>query len=114
MRRVLGEECMDEWCSAEGLPSPLGVTWIEKEEAFNFALYSKHATDVTLLLYSCSENLTITRPSSSGTKSLPSPNMECPSLGHQNAQCVNLMAQRIDLQDLACATRALRLQSVNC
>jgi isoamylase len=46
---------MDEWCSAEGSPSPLGMTWIEKEEAFNFALYSKYATEVTLLLYSSNE-----------------------------------------------------------
>jgi len=46
---------MDEWYSTEGSPSPLGVTWIEKEEAFNFALYSKYATDVTLLLYSSNE-----------------------------------------------------------
>ncbi len=46
---------MDEWYSTEGSPSPLGVTWIEKEEAFNFALYSKNATEVTLLLYSSNE-----------------------------------------------------------
>lgn len=36
---------------AEGAPHPLGVTWIEKEQAYNFALYSKHAERVTLLLY---------------------------------------------------------------
>ena len=36
----------------EGSPSPLGVTWVEDEAAYNFALYSKHATAVTLLLYS--------------------------------------------------------------
>ena len=46
---------MDEWYSTEGSPSPLGVTWIAKEEAFNFALYSKYATEVTLLLYSSTE-----------------------------------------------------------
>jgi len=46
---------MDEWYSTEGSPSPLGVTWIEKEKAFNFALYSKNATEVTLLLYSSNE-----------------------------------------------------------
>ena len=55
MRRVFDEECMDEWYSTEGSPSPLGVTWIEKEKAFNFALYSKYATEVTLLLYSSNE-----------------------------------------------------------
>jgi glycogen operon protein len=46
---------MDEWYSAEGSPAPLGATWIEEEQAFNFALYSKHATEVTLLLYSSTE-----------------------------------------------------------
>jgi glycogen operon protein len=40
------------WYSQEGTASPLGVTWIAEDEAFNFALYSKHATEVTLLLYS--------------------------------------------------------------
>ena len=32
-------------------PFPLGTTWIPEENAFNFALYSKHATAVTLLLF---------------------------------------------------------------
>jgi isoamylase len=36
---------------AEGTPFPLGVCWIAAEGAFNFALYSRHATAVTLLLY---------------------------------------------------------------
>jgi glycogen operon protein len=39
------------WAAIEGSPSPLGVTWIGDERAFNFALYSKHASSVTLLLY---------------------------------------------------------------
>jgi isoamylase len=39
------------WASEEGLPAPLGVTWVEAEQAYNFALYSKHAESVTLLLY---------------------------------------------------------------
>ncbi len=43
---------MEDWLTREGTPSPLGVTWIEEEAAYNFALYSKHATAVTLLLYS--------------------------------------------------------------
>ena len=42
---------MHDWFALEGSPSPLGVTWIEDEAAYNFALYSKHATAVTLLLY---------------------------------------------------------------
>jgi isoamylase len=40
------------WAQAEGSPLPLGVTWIEEEQAFNFALQSEHAESVTLLLYS--------------------------------------------------------------
>jgi isoamylase len=48
---------MDGWFAAEGSPSPLGVSWIESEQAFNFALYSKNATDVTLLLYSASDQV---------------------------------------------------------
>ena len=46
---------MDGWYSTEGSSSHLGVTWIEEEQAFNFALYSKHAAEVTLLLYSRSD-----------------------------------------------------------
>jgi isoamylase len=42
---------MPSWQSVEGLAFPLGATWIAAEDAFNFALYSKHATSVTLLLY---------------------------------------------------------------
>jgi isoamylase len=40
-----------KWSSLEGSPQPQGVTWIPEERAFNFALYSKHAGGVTLLLY---------------------------------------------------------------
>jgi isoamylase len=39
------------WAAAEGLPSPLGATWMEEEQVFNFSLYSKHAESVELLLY---------------------------------------------------------------
>ena len=39
------------WEQAEGSPLPLGVTWIEEEQAFNFAIHSEHAESVTLLLY---------------------------------------------------------------
>jgi len=42
----------DEWARAEGRPWPLGATWVESERAYNFALFSRHATSVTLLLYS--------------------------------------------------------------
>lgn len=48
---------MDRWASQEGTQSPLGVTWIEEEQAFNFALYSKHATEVVLLLYTSDDTV---------------------------------------------------------
>ena len=47
-----GKEQRGDWAETEGSPSPLGATWIEQEEAYNFALCSEHATGVTLLLYS--------------------------------------------------------------
>ncbi len=40
------------WYSREGSASPLGVTWVAEEGAFNFALYSKYASEVKLLFYS--------------------------------------------------------------
>ena len=48
---------MDRWASQEGTQSPLGVTWIEEEQAFNFALYSKHATEIVLLLYTSDDTV---------------------------------------------------------
>jgi isoamylase len=38
------------WAQTEGTPLPLGVTWIEQDRAFNFAVHSEHAESVTLLL----------------------------------------------------------------
>jgi isoamylase len=43
------------WARVEGLPSPLGATWNARASAWNFALYSKHATSVTLLFYGADE-----------------------------------------------------------
>ena len=34
---------------------PLGATWIEEQQAFNFAVYAEHAETVTLLLYSADD-----------------------------------------------------------
>ena len=42
---------MDVLERSEGAPWPLGATWVESLEAYNFALYSRHAGGVTLLLY---------------------------------------------------------------
>ncbi len=41
------------WAAAEGLPFPLGATKVEG--AYNFAIYSKHAESVTLLLYAAGD-----------------------------------------------------------
>lgn len=40
------------WEQVEGNPLPLGASWIEAEQAFNFAVHSEHAESVSLLLYS--------------------------------------------------------------
>jgi isoamylase len=40
------------WAQSEGIPLPLGATWIEEEQAFNFSIHAEHAENVTLLLYS--------------------------------------------------------------
>ena len=41
-----------KWAHTEGLPLPLGVTWIEEDQAFNFAVCAEHAESVKLFLYS--------------------------------------------------------------
>ncbi len=42
---------MTNWTTTEGSPFPLGASWVEKDSAWNFSLYSKDAESVTLLLY---------------------------------------------------------------
>lgn len=46
------------WTSSEGVPFPLGVSWNKAEQAYNFALYSKYAESVTLLLYKADDLVT--------------------------------------------------------
>ena len=46
-----GAAASSRWAATEGVPFPLGATWLEDEHAYNFALYSKHAHSITLLLY---------------------------------------------------------------
>ena len=43
------------WAQAEGSPLPFGVTWMEEEQAFNFAVQAHHAESVTLLLYASTD-----------------------------------------------------------
>jgi len=42
---------MGSWADEEGLAYPLGQSWVEETQSYNFALYSKHAEAVTLLLF---------------------------------------------------------------
>ena len=42
---------MTSWSQIEGSAQPLGAVWLREERSYNFALYSRHATSVTLLLY---------------------------------------------------------------
>jgi len=46
------------WEQVEGSPLPLGSTWIEEEQAFNFAVCAEDAESVTLLLYAPPELVT--------------------------------------------------------
>lgn len=39
------------WRTQEGAPFPLGATWIAEERAYNFAVYSKSASSLTLRFY---------------------------------------------------------------
>ena len=42
---------MNKWRLVEGCPHPLGATWVPEAQAYNFAVYSRTATALTLLLY---------------------------------------------------------------
>ena len=45
------DSTVDGWEKSEGTQWPLGATWVESRKAYNFALYSRHARRVSLLLY---------------------------------------------------------------
>ena len=51
------EQAYDAWERHEGTPYPLGVSHVPDDNSLNFALYSKHASAVTLLLYRDNETL---------------------------------------------------------
>jgi glycogen operon protein len=51
MKSIGPQRSVEPWERAEGSPATLGATWVESEQAWNFALFSRHATRVTLLLY---------------------------------------------------------------
>lgn len=46
---------IEGWETVQGVPAPLGATWVESRRAFNFSLFSRNATGVTLLLYTQDE-----------------------------------------------------------
>ena len=50
-RRCRPVRTLNDWEMHEGAAAPLGVSWIAEHQGYNFALYSRHATGVTLLLY---------------------------------------------------------------
>lgn len=52
------ERIVPAWEEIEGTPTPLGVTWVGTQKAWNAAIYSRHAASVTLLLF----NDDLTRP----------------------------------------------------
>lgn len=43
------------WERVEGTPRPLGVSWLESEQAYNFALHAGDASSVQLILYTADE-----------------------------------------------------------
>lgn len=49
------EVANNNWSAVEGAPYPLGVSYLPDEQAYNFALYSKHATQVVLHLYAADD-----------------------------------------------------------
>lgn len=46
---------MKNWRASEGSISPLGASWIADEAAWNFALFSKNASRVVLVLYTAAD-----------------------------------------------------------
>ncbi|KAB8141090.1 glycogen-debranching protein [Chloroflexia bacterium SDU3-3] len=77
------------WEAEDGSPAPLGVRWIPAEQAYNFALYSRHATSVTLLLY--------------GEHDVVEPCIECP-LDHFRNKTGYIWHCRLPLKDMKDAT----------
>jgi isoamylase len=39
------------WSTLEGTPLPLGVTWIARDQAYNFAVFARHAVTIELVLF---------------------------------------------------------------
>jgi isoamylase len=52
MARLAGR---NHWAAVEGSSMPLGISWIAAEQSYNFALYARHATGVSILLYAAQD-----------------------------------------------------------
>jgi len=86
---------MIDWTATEGTPFPLGATWVEKNSAWNFAVYSKDAESVTLLLYadeadgqgfeSGNRLAAAGSPTQAATRNLPGGRSKVPALGRGRA-----------------------------
>ena len=48
---------IDAWEREEGTPAPLGATWVQQQQAWNFSLYSRTASAVTLLIYGANDTV---------------------------------------------------------
>ena len=46
---------IDAWEREEGAAVPVGATWVPELEAWNFSIYSRTATEVTLLVYAAQD-----------------------------------------------------------
>jgi isoamylase len=51
----MNDSIQTTWEQTEGSALPLGVTWIQEEQAFNFAVHAEHAESVTLMLYAATD-----------------------------------------------------------
>src|SRR5689334_12293306 len=48
---VQGEVHVNTWRAQEGNPNPLGCTWIAEDSAYNFSVFSRTATQISVALY---------------------------------------------------------------
>ena len=53
-----GPPPVNAWEARDGAPTRLGASWVESLQSWNFSLYSQHATEATLLLYSAADHVT--------------------------------------------------------
>src|SRR4051812_6119166 len=49
------DRSVNKWRPEEGCPYPLGATWVEQDRAYNFSVYSRTATSISVQLYAASD-----------------------------------------------------------